>query len=139
MFETVVIATDASASAERAVATALDLAERFDAAVHVLSVLDDDDAEHEQTVRTTFARFSERTDRPVTTAVRQGDPVEIIVGYAERVDADVVATGTRGRDAPFSYHLGSVAEAVVRECPVPVLTVRELRGSEGSESPRTAE
>ncbi len=130
MFETVVIATDASESAERAVATALDLAERFDAAVHVLSVLDDDDPDHEQTVRTTLARFGERTDRTVTTAVRRGDPVETIIGYAERVDADVVATGTRGRDSPFSYHLGSVAEAVVRECPIPVLTVRNKRDSE---------
>lgn len=130
MFETVVIATDASASAERAVGTALDLAERFDAAVHVLSVLDDDDATHEQTVRTMLARFGERTDRPVTTAVRRGDPVEVIIEYADRVDADVVATGTRGRDGPFSYHLGSVAEAIVRRCPVPVLTVRELRDSD---------
>lgn len=138
MFETVIIATDVSASAQRAVASALDLADRFDAAVHVLSVLDDDDPEHEQTVRTTLARFGERTDRTVTTAVRRGDPVETIIAYAERVGADVVATGTRGRDSSYSYHLGSVAEAIVRECPVPVLTVRQEHDAErtASDEPR---
>lgn len=128
MFETVVIATDTSASAERAVGVALDLAGRFDAGVHVLSVLEEDDPDHEQAVRTALAQFARRTDRPVTTAVRRGDPAETIVEYAEGVDADLVATGTRGRDAPYSYHLGSVAEAIVRDCPLPVLTVRQLEG-----------
>jgi len=126
MFETVVIATDASTSAERAVAVALDVAERFDADVHALSVLEDGDPDHEQTVRTALAAFADRTDRPVTTAVRRGAPAETIVSYAESVGADLVATGTRGRDAPYSYHIGSVAEAVVRDCPLPVLTVRRL-------------
>lgn len=130
MFETVVIATDTSTSAERAVAVALDLAERFDAGVHVLSVLEGDDPDHERTVRTTLARFADRVDRPVTTAVRRGDPASTIVEYAEGVDADLVATGTRGRDAPYSYHLGSVAEAVVQDCPLPVLTVRQLEGED---------
>jgi nucleotide-binding universal stress UspA family protein len=125
MFETVVIATDTSERAERAVGTALDLADRFDATVHVLSVLEDDDPEREQTVRTSLARFGERTDRSVTTAVRRGEPDETIMNYAEHVDADLVATGTRGRDSPYSYHLGSVAESIVEECPIPVLTVRE--------------
>lgn len=126
MFERVVIATDASTSAERAVAVALDVAERFDADVHVLSVLEDGDPDHERTVRTALAAFADRTDRPMTTAVRRGEAAETIVNYAESVDADLVATGTRGRDAPYSYHLGSVAEAVVRDCPLPVLTVRQL-------------
>ena len=132
MFETVVIATDTSTSAERAVAVALDIAERFDAGVHVLSVLEDGDPDHERAVRTTLARFAEEVDRPVTTAARRGEPASTIVEYAEGVDADLVATGTRGRDAPYSYHLGSVAEAVVQDCPLPVLTVRQLEGEAGA-------
>ena len=102
MFETVVIATDTSASAERAVAAALDVAERYDAAVHVLSVFDGDDPDHERAVRTRQARLTAETGRPITTAIRRGDPVETIIDYAVRVDADLVATGTRGRDSPFS-------------------------------------
>ena len=129
MFETVVIATDVSPSAERAVTAAVDLADRFDADVHVLSVVGDDDG-HEQHVRTELARLAGTLGRPVTTAVRSGDPGGVIVAYAERVDADLVATGTRGRDSPHSYHLGSVAEHIAHDCPVPVLTVRQLKVEE---------
>lgn len=52
------------------------------------------------------------------------------VGHLATADAEgrphVVATGTRGRDGEHSFLLGSVAERVVRTCPVPVLTVRQL-------------
>ena len=34
--------------------------------------------------------------------------------------------GTRGRHGEHSFLLGSVAESVVRRCPTPVLTVRQL-------------
>jgi len=36
-----------------------------------------------------------------------------------------VATGTRGRHGDHGFVLGSVAEAVVRRSPVPVLTVQQ--------------
>ncbi|MFC5971238.1 universal stress protein [Halomarina salina] len=126
MFETVVIATDVSPSAERAVTAAVDLADRFDAGVHVLSVVEGDDANHEQHVRTELARLAGTFGRPVTTAVRHGDPGTVVLDYVDRVGADLVATGTRGRDSPYSYHLGSVAERIAHDSPVPVLTVRQL-------------
>ena len=126
MFETVVIATDVSPSAERAVTVAVDLADRFDARVHVLSVVEEDDNGHEQHVRTELARLAGTLGRPVTTAIRHGDAASVVLDYAERVDADLVALGTRGRDSPYSYHLGSVAERVAHDCPEPVLTVRQL-------------
>ena len=69
---------------------------------------------------------SSATDGEVTVAVREGRPADEITRYARDVDADVVATGTRGRNGEHSFLLGSVAEAVVRTCPVPVLTVRQL-------------
>ena len=40
MISSLVVATDGSASGERAVVVALDLAQRFDATVHALSVVD---------------------------------------------------------------------------------------------------
>jgi nucleotide-binding universal stress UspA family protein len=70
------------------------------------------------------------TDRPVTTAVREGRPATVIREYAVDHDADVVAMGTRGRHGENRFLIGSVAERVVRTCPVPVLTVRQLDESE---------
>lgn len=126
MFDTVLIATDGSESAAGAVEGGTDLADRFDAGLHALSVVDDADDEEEETrLREALASIAARADRPVVTAVRHGTPADCILGYAEEADADVVVVGTRGRHGPGKYHLGSVAEAVVRRSPAPVLTVRQ--------------
>ena len=144
MFDTVVVATDGSESISRAADCALDLAARFDAVVHALYVLDETqveslpedvhdevrDALDEQSTEALEAMAAANRERsdPVDleTVVRVGRPTERIIGHAEEVDADVVATGTRGRHGEHFFLLGSVAERVVRTCPVPVLTVRQL-------------
>lgn len=146
MFETVVVATDGSASAEPAVDVALDFASRFDAAVHALYVVDTGDvAGSSDDVRDDFeaaleslgedalAYVSERGDGgSVQTAVREGDPVGEIIAHGREHDADLIATGTRGRHGEHSFLLGSVAEGVVRRSPIPVLTVRQLDPDEGA-------
>jgi nucleotide-binding universal stress UspA family protein len=139
MFDTVVVATDGSDSVNRAIDVALDLADRFDADIHALSVIDasEVDASPEQlrnelqtaletTADAALASVENRTDAPVTTAVREGRPASEVCEYAREVDADVVATGTRGRHGENRLLLGSIAERVVRRSPVPVLTVRQL-------------
>lgn len=144
MFDTVVVATDGSESVSRAADCALDLAARFDAAVHALYVLDETqveslpedvhdevrDALDEQSTEALEAVATTNRERPdpvdLETVVRVGRPTERIIGYAGEMDADVVAVGTRGRHGEHSFLLGSVAERVVRTCPVPVLTVRQL-------------
>lgn len=139
MIETVVVATDGSASVERAVSVALDLADRFEATVHALYVVDEDDIAEEAADQREEAREAltdrgddslaavrERAGREVVTEVRVGRPADEICTYADESDADVVAMGTRGRHGEYRFLLGSVAEAVVDSCPVPVLTVRQL-------------
>jgi nucleotide-binding universal stress UspA family protein len=141
MFDTVVIATDGSESVTRAVDVALDLADRFDAGVHALYVVEAGEVETapselkeelrdalEERGADALETVTGRTDVEVTTAVREGRPAQEITNYAREVDADVVATGTRGRHGENRFLVGSVAERVVRTCPVPVLTVRQLQG-----------
>lgn len=144
MYDTVVVATDGSTSVERAVTVAADLARRFEADLHAVYVLDrrsyqdaPDDMEAdlrgsleergEDALETLADRVGNGT---VTTAIREGRPPEEIVGYAREVEADVVATGTRGRHGEGRFILGSVAEEVVRMAPMPVLTVRRLSDGE---------
>ena len=144
MFETVVVATDGSKSVSRAVDCALDLAVKFDATVHALYVIDEGRVESlpehlHSDIRSALdeqgaeaidriAQTNERLETPVEleTAVRVGRPTQQIIGYVRDIDADGVAMGTRGRSGEHSFLLGSVAERVVRTCPVPVLTVRQL-------------
>lgn len=147
MFETVVIATDGSESAKRAIRTALDLAEKFDATVHALYVVDTDEIETspeairddvDSAIRDVgedaLAFVAGETEGEVVTAIEQGAPTTEIIGYARRVDADVIAMGTRGRHGEHAFLLGSVAEAVVRRSPIPVLTVRQLEATDTAES-----
>jgi len=139
MIDSVVVATDGSESVGRAVRVATDLARRFDAAVHALYVVDETEIDSSPDgVRTDLeAALREQADDAlsavadlaedrVTTAVREGRPADEIVGYAREHDLDLVATGTRGRHGENRFLIGSVAERVVRTCPVPVLTVRQL-------------
>lgn len=141
MFDTVVIATDGSGSVDRAVSWALDLADRFDASVHALYVIDAGEVEAspdsvrgdlhaalEDRGEEATGDVAERADREVVTAVREGRPAREISEYATEHDADVVAIGTRGRHGEHRFLIGSVAERIVRSCPVPVLTVRQLEG-----------
>lgn len=141
MIETVVVATDGSASVQRAIDVALDLAESFDARVHALSVIDAGEVESSpEEVRADFRAALEthakealvdvrkRAARDIVTEAREGRPAAEIPAYAEECDADVVALGTRGRHGENRFLIGGVAERVVRTCPVPVLTVRQLTG-----------
>lgn len=51
-------------------------------------------------------------------------PAETIVAYAKDAEVDVIVMGTHGRGGVAHLLMGSVAEAVVRTAPCPVLTVR---------------
>lgn len=141
MIETVVVATDGSESVKRAVAVGTNLAERFDATVHALYILEEEELsaapeEVRPAIResldergeTAMAEVESAAGSEVVTATRSGLPATEIIGYAREVDADVVAIGTRGRHGEHRLLLGSVAEEVVRRCPIPVLTVRQLAG-----------
>jgi len=144
MFETVVIATDGSESAQRGVQTAIDLADRFDGTVHALYVLNEAERDHDPEEVTdpiedigdeALGFVREQANGDVETAIREGDPTTEIIEYAAEIDADVIAIGTRGRHGDHAFLLGSVAEAVVREAPIPVLTVRQLGDDEVPDGP----
>lgn len=144
MYDTVVVATDGSDSVERAVTVAGDLARRFEADLHAVYVLDSRAlADSPEGLRADLreslrdrgeAVLADLADRvpaeSVTAAIRDGRPAEEIVDYAREVEADLVATGTRGRHGGGRFVVGSVAEEVVRTSPVPVLTVRRLAEDE---------
>lgn len=56
------------------------------------------------------------------TLVLSGDPAEQVLATARSRKADLIVMGTHGRKGLSHLVLGSVAERVARESPVPVLT-----------------
>jgi len=137
-----VMATDFSSVSETAAAFALTLTTEPHTEVHLITVdtteegrptneasvllqrvADGVRAHHQELVEGT-----EGTDRVLDVhphVITGSDAAEAILSYAEANDADMVVTGTRGRRGVSRAVLGSVATAVVREAPCPVLTVRE--------------
>ncbi|MFQ5847501.1 MAG: universal stress protein [Candidatus Methylomirabilales bacterium] len=72
-----------------------------------------------------------------------GVPAEAIVAEARTEEAGLIVMGTRGRTGLTHVLLGSVAEAVIRKAPCPVLAVQVgraagVREPESSESPAQA-
>lgn len=58
------------------------------------------------------------------TVVREASPRPVIVDAALELDCQMIVMGTHGRSGLAHLALGSVAEYVVRNSKVPVLTVR---------------
>ena len=56
--------------------------------------------------------------------VSEGEPAAEIIRLARELGANLIAMGTHGRSGLGRILLGSVAEAVLRRAPCPVLTLR---------------
>jgi nucleotide-binding universal stress UspA family protein len=66
----------------------------------------------------------------VESRVMEGDPVNMILRAAEETHSDVIIMGTHGRTALARLLMGSVAEAVLRKAPCPVLTIKTPKASD---------
>ncbi|RDZ64990.1 universal stress protein [Haloferax sp. Atlit-12N] len=138
MYDEILLPVDGSPAAEQAIPHVFDLAERYDATVHVLFVVNttrDNAGIISGTVLETLEQEGQRVvdevvergeSRGIETvgAVRRGAPHETILDYATEHGAEVIAMATHGRTGVERVLLGSVTERVVRTAPVPVLTVR---------------
>ncbi|MEY7847790.1 universal stress protein [Natrarchaeobius sp. A-rgal3] len=133
MYERILVATDGSEAASRALEQALDLASTFDAELHAIAVVDtrrygdsmltdsaDVVGDMSEYATELLNDVRSRADVDVTTELRRGHPPKAIGDYAESVDADLLVLGHRGRGS--GDHIGSVAERVVRDVDRPVLT-----------------
>lgn len=95
--------------------------------VHVLASKDHGEAAGPEHAAQLFDQAAERAyvaPARFQTDVRTGDPVEGLLAAAGAVDADQIVVGTHGREGVSRILLGSVAEALVRQAPVPVTVVR---------------
>ncbi|WP_267642344.1 universal stress protein [Haloarchaeobius amylolyticus] len=139
-YESLLLATDGSESAQAAVEYGLDLAATLDAEVHVISVVEDDmlgadvrssaasdraDTAAAEAIDAVREAAAERGIDDVTGHLEHGDPDEVILEFVEDDGVDAVVMGTTGRRGVDRILLGSVAEKTVRSVPVPVITVRK--------------
>jgi nucleotide-binding universal stress UspA family protein len=140
MYEAILLPTDGSEGTVAAAEHAGALATAFDATVHVLSVADTRNRFESPTggIAPSVWLEGERdraadaleaavdalpADIDIERETVEGVPRGKIVDYAVDNDIDVIVMGTHGRTGIDHYLLGSVAERVVRNAPIPVVTV----------------
>ncbi|MFW5919284.1 MAG: universal stress protein [Halanaeroarchaeum sp.] len=138
MYDDILVPTDGGDNVDRVVDHALDVAERRDARVHALYVVDTRsfitlDADTVDDVVTELSAEGERATAAVTdraaeaglataAEVRRGNPAEVILDYLFETDVDLVVMGHHDESDQRSM-LGSVAQQVVSKATTPVLTV----------------
>lgn len=86
-----------------------------------------------------FAVESGLREQGLTTEaiVRRGDPAGVIVALASELEVDLIVMTTRARSSLGKFVLGSVADAVLANCPKPVLLLSEAtNGSRSDEGTR---
>jgi nucleotide-binding universal stress UspA family protein len=145
--KTLLVGSDFSVCAARALSFAVSLATPPKARIHLVHVLSepvqaldvagalpylDLDTRKEWEAAATRrlqreVRAVEKRGLAATSEVRWGRPSDEIVASALAHKASLIVLGTHGRSAFEKLLIGSTAERVVRHAPIPVLTVREKK------------
>jgi nucleotide-binding universal stress UspA family protein len=145
MFRSIVVGTDGSDTAGKAVGEAIDLAKSVGASVFVVSAYEPvpqgrlrEEARQapedlqwminpREDVDSTLAEAADRVrgaGLDVETFAREGDPADAILDVAEERDADLIVVGNKGMTGARRFLLGSVPNKVSHHAPCSVLIVR---------------
>lgn len=142
MYDDILIPTDGSDAVEIAIEHGFELAEKYDASVHALYVVDETESgaaivgseagsgtrtRSESAGRDALDELTEEGDRravSVSTVMVEGMPHKLIAEYAADNDIDVIVMGTHGRSGLSRFLSGSVTERVIRMTDVPVFAAQ---------------
>lgn len=75
-------------------------------------------------IKTIIGSVADGEDATVRIHFAEGDAIEGLLAWTEKLKPDLIVIGTHGRTGTQRFFMGSVAEAIVRRAPCPVLTVR---------------
>jgi len=124
----VLVATDRSETAERAVRFAAEMAERYEAELLLLRVLLSDDGTLAEAGRELAEHAREIAGDAGRSAVVVGeDPADAIVEAARREQADVVVVGSVGMSGRREFLLRNVPNRVSHNAPCTVVIVQTKR------------
>ena len=157
--KTILVPTDFSAPAERALAYARSLADAYGASLHLLHVIEDPFAAglhmgmvgappegyFEHLDQQSHARLGalltpdEKKTYSAVIATRMGYAATEILDYVRDHGAiDLIVIATAGRGAVSRLMMGSVTDKIVRTAPCPVLTVHPHDRKGVAEAPQAA-
>jgi nucleotide-binding universal stress UspA family protein len=144
MPKAILVPLDGSTFAEHALPVAIDLARRTGSRLHLVQVHEQPafpvdpngliaeyaEWEHammlreEEYLRATANRCMETAGLAARTELLEGPPANALATYANELESGMVVMTTHGRGGISRAWVGSVADALVRRCRVPVLLLR---------------
>ena len=145
MFRTIVVGTDGSDTAGKAVGQAAELAASVDATLLIVSAFEPvsgarlreeaqevpDDVrwmvnprEDVDATLQEAAELAKEAGVDVETYARQGDPADAILDVAEEQKSDLIIVGNKGMTGAKRFLLGSVPNKVSHHAPCSVLIIR---------------
>ncbi len=131
MFETILVPTDGSEYAGRAEDIAISMANKYNARVVGVYVIDEkliypyDVLEDEgKAILRKLSEKAKKEDVVVDEIHVFGDPRKDIPTITRRMNADIVVIGTHGKKGLERLILGSVAESILKSVDAPVLLVK---------------
>ena len=128
MYTSIVVGTDGSPTAAKAVTHAATLAALTGAHLHVAMVASNEWGEaSEQSTRLGLeaaAALAAEAGAEVTTHALGGDPADALLSLCEQVDADLLVIGNRGMHGARRFLLGSVSSRCAHHAGCSVLIVQ---------------
>ena len=141
MFRTVVVGTDGSSRADRAVQEAIDIAEHGGARLLLVTAFGPRERHWEEIhssariesvdMRQVAENLLEREAKKarergveVDWDAREGDPADAIIDAAVEHDADLIVVGNKGMTGGKRFFLGSVPNKISHHAPCSVMVVR---------------
>ena len=125
MYTHIILPTDGSEVATRALDSGIALAKRLDAKVTIVTVVQHSEQRQEaQEALAAAGAKAEAQGVPATMLTRTGDPAEAIMAAANEVGGDLIVMATHGRRGLAAVLLGSQTQHVISHAKVPVLIVR---------------
>jgi nucleotide-binding universal stress UspA family protein len=145
MFRSIVVGTDGSETAQKAVREAIELAKAVDASVDLVSAYEPVSSQRlreeareaprdlqwsvnpREDVDATLGDAADEAKEAgvdVRTFAREGDPADAILDVAEERGADLIVVGNKGMTGAKRFLLGSVPNKVSHHAPCSVLIIR---------------
>ena len=131
MFKTILVPTDGSEYAGRAEDVAISLANKYDARIVGVYVIDEkliypyDVLEDEgKSILKNLSDKAKEKGVVVDEILVFGDPRKDLITITKRTNADIVVIGTHGKKGLEKLLLGSVAESILKSVDAPVLLVK---------------
>ncbi|WP_410508947.1 universal stress protein [Methanosarcina hadiensis] len=134
LYNKILIATDGSDVAKKAVSYGIRFARLFGAQIYVVYVIANRfgsgravteylTQEGEEALKSA-REAGEKADAELETELLEGIPGDEIVSFAEKNNIDLIVMGSLGKTGLSKFLLGSVAENVIRHARTQVLVVR---------------